>query len=92
MISYPFVPISSQKRVLFFETPGMSCIQLDNKRREVNSILKEQLTRIGIPYINKDKMKHSQLDRWGLHPNFGGNHLLTRNFIEYLKSQLIEAV
>ena len=60
--------------------------QLDNKRKEVHSILEEKLTRIGIPYINQDTMKHSHLDRWGLHPNFAGNHLVTGNFIEYSKS------
>ena len=60
--------------------------QLDDKRKELNTILEEKLTRIGIPYINQDNMEHSHLDRWGLHPNFAGNHLLTGNFIEYLKS------
>ena len=60
--------------------------QLDNKRKGLNSILEKQLARIGIPYINQDNMNHSHLDRWGLHSNFAGTHLLTGNFIEYLKS------
>ena len=59
---------------------------LDNKRRQVNALLETNLKQLGVPFIKHDNINESHLDRWGLHPNFSGRHILASNYINFLNS------
>ena len=60
---------------------------LDNKRKQVNALLETNLTHLGVPFIKHDNINESHLDRWGLHPNFSGRHILASNYIDFLNSE-----
>ena len=59
---------------------------LDNKRKQVNALLETNLKHLGVPFIKHDNINESHLDRWGLHPNFSGRHILASNYINFLNS------
>ena len=59
---------------------------LDNKRKQVNALLETNLKHLGVPFIKHDNVDESHLDRWGLHPNFSGRHILASNYINFLNS------
>ena len=59
-------------------------IELDQKRKEVNVLLKQLLDQCKIDYIDLDNISTNDLDRWGLHLNYNGNNILTGNFIDFL--------
>ncbi len=60
---------------------------LDNKRKQVNALLETNLKHLGVPFIKHDNINESHLDRWGLHPNFSGRHILASNYINFLNSE-----
>ena len=61
-------------------------IELDQKRKEVNVLLKQLLDQCKIDYIDQDNISTNDLDRWGLHLNYNGNNILTGNFIDFLNN------
>ena len=61
-------------------------MELDQKRREVNVLLKQLLEQCKIDYIDQDNISANDLDRWGLHLNYSGNNILTGNFIDFLNN------
>eukprot|EP00112_Aurelia_sp_Birch-Aquarium-sp1_P010451 Seg2230.3 transcript_id=Seg2230.3/GoldUCD/mRNA.D3Y31 product="hypothetical protein" protein_id=Seg2230.3/GoldUCD/D3Y31 len=60
---------------------------LDNKRKQVNALLETNLKHLGVAFIKHDNINESHLDRWGLHPNFSGRHILATNYINFLNSE-----
>ena len=61
-------------------------IELDQKRKELNFLLKQLLEQCKIDYIDQDNISTNDLDRWGLHVNYSGNNILTGNFIDFLNN------
>ena len=62
-------------------------IELDQKRKKVNVLLKQLLDQCKIDYIDQDNISTNDLDRWGgLHLNYNGNNILTGNFIDFLNN------